>query len=114
MPYSKYFEMPAGKFLAKNLNSAGTGAQLLSLAGARKCLNIEKFWFPVDDFLMFNRIVGLRTALLDPQVLSHADAGASDTEKEGYFLKSETVLRKTARLATKVLREFDRISTSWK
>lgn len=109
MPASSYFEKVFGKGQAKNLNSWGTGAQIMTLEGARKCLKMEKIWFPVDDFFLLNRILGLRTALLVPQMWEHDGKWAGDITEAGYYEQPETLARKLARVGVAILREQQRL-----
>jgi glycosyl transferase, family 25 len=111
MPKEPYRQVRILQGVAQNLVSAGAGAQILTLDGARKCLSISKIWFPVDDFLMFNRILGLRTLLLTPPMWEHDINTASDTTPPGYYDGPDSLLRKIARIGSTTLREYQRFRT---
>lgn len=57
----------AGRVVARE-PAAGACAYIISKDGARKCLAAGRYWFPVDDFDVWNEVYGLRTAALLPRI----------------------------------------------
>ena len=94
MPWSKYFEVPVGKWLAQNRNSWGAGAYLVTQEGARKQLRPDKMWFMADDYLMFSRIYGVKTALLQPLMWEHRHESPSDNVPPDNYWKGTSPWRK--------------------
>lgn len=110
MPMSKYFEIPVGRWLAKNINSWGAGAHLITRAGAKKCLQPEKMWTMADDYFMMNRMLNLKTAALTPALWWHPEETVSDVAMPVNYYAGSSQMRKTFSFAiTSLLRERERL-----
>ena len=110
MPWSKYFDMPVGNWRAQNYNSWGAGAYLITREGARKQLRSDKMWFMADDFLMFNRICRVQTALLKPLMWQHPHESPSDNSPpDDYWLGTGPWKKLFSYAATAFNRERERM-----
>ena len=67
-------EMNIAGHKAVNEMSYGTVAYLITIAGAKKCHRLGKFWFPVDCFDLWTKVVGLRTSVLRPSMFEQSDS----------------------------------------
>jgi glycosyl transferase family 25 len=83
--------------------TAGAGAYIISLDGARKCLKVGKVWFPVDHFDIWSAFYGLKTALLYP-VLFKPSGSASDIHPVHQRSTIEKFLRFVYRLPLRAFR----------
>jgi glycosyl transferase family 25 len=80
--FTKPFSFPLLGRQAMGTPSAGTGSYIVTLQGAEKLLRAGKFWFTVDHFDIWERVYGLRTAVLRPKMFHQADP-ISDIESYG-------------------------------
>lgn len=83
--------------------TAGAGAYIITLEGARKCLKVRKVWFPVDHFDIWSAFYGVKTALLHP-ALFKPSGSASDIHPERQRPKIEKIIRYVYRLPLRVFR----------
>ncbi|MEO6606835.1 MAG: glycosyltransferase family 25 protein [Aestuariivirga sp.] len=61
--------------------TAGTGCYILTLSGAEKLYRAKKFWFTVDHFDVWQRLFGVKTAVLRPTMFTQTDS-SSDIEPD--------------------------------
>ena len=54
--------------------SAGTGCYIVTLAGAEKLHRARKFWFTLDHFDVWQRLFGLKTAVLRPTMFTQTNS----------------------------------------
>jgi GR25 family glycosyltransferase involved in LPS biosynthesis len=64
--------------------SPGTGAYIITLDGARKCLRVSSYAFPVDHFDLLYELYGLRSAVVLPSVFVASDSTSSITLGEPF------------------------------
>jgi hypothetical protein len=69
----KEFAIPLLGRQALGTPTAGTGCYIVTLAGAEKLYRAKEFWFTVDHFDVWERLYGLRTAVLRPAMFTQAD-----------------------------------------
>ena len=94
------------RFLDRFLSAeptAGTGAYIISQAGARKCLAVKLVWFPVDHVDIWSALYGIQTALLYP-VMFEPSGSTSDIHPEHKRSSVEKAIRFIYRLPVRVLR----------
>ena len=70
----KEFVIPLLGRQAVGTPTAGTGCYIVTLAGAEKLYRAKEFWFTVDHFDVWERLYGLKTAVLRPAMFTQADA----------------------------------------
>jgi GR25 family glycosyltransferase involved in LPS biosynthesis len=87
---------------AINVPSYGAAAYIITAEGARKALAVGKFWFNIDHFDMWERVGGLRTAILIPPPFkqSRSQSDISQTPK------ATKILTRFGRRFMKFLRDF--------
>lgn len=76
---TKKFSMPILGRQAIGTPTYGAGCYILTLEGAKRMLRAGKFWFNNDHHDMWERVIGLRTAVLRPTMFHQADP-ISDTD----------------------------------
>jgi glycosyl transferase, family 25 len=84
--------------------TAGAGAYIITLDGARKCLKVRKIWFPMDHFDIWSAYYGVKTALVYP-VLFKPSGSASDIHPERQRSSIEKLLRYVYRLPLRAFRK---------
>jgi GR25 family glycosyltransferase involved in LPS biosynthesis len=81
---TRHFSMPLLGRQAVAVPTYGLAAYILTLDGARKLLRPDKYWFNVDHFDIWERVYGLKTAVLRPAMFVQTGS-VSDSKDDNHY-----------------------------